>query len=77
MPRIPSTAKADGVFDPRCAYSFSALQARGFKAAALREMQRRGLAARRAGRLKVVLGADLMNYFESLPVDQLAAREGD
>jgi hypothetical protein len=66
------TAQADGVFARDHAYTLSELRRRGFGASALREMQRRGLAARRVGKVKIVLGADLLAFFEQAPVETLA-----
>ena len=61
-----------GVFHAGAAYTFQELRRRGFGAAALREMQRHGLQARRIGKLKVVLGADLLAYFEQAPIETLS-----
>jgi hypothetical protein len=71
MAAAATTTAAVGVFRRDEAYSFEALRGMGFGAAALREMQRDGLKARRAGRLKVVLGSDLIDYLENLPIEQL------
>lgn len=65
-------AQAAGSFNAACAYSFAALRARGFGGATLREMQRKGLKARRIGKQKIVLGADLLAYFEAAPVETLS-----
>ena len=67
---MPQTAKrpsaATGTFDRSTAYTFAELRKRGFGACALREMQRRGLRTREVGRIKVVLGEDLIEFFEKL-----------
>lgn len=68
----PSTP-TPGTFNSAVAYSFQELGRRGFGSAALREMQRRGLPARRVGKVKIVLGSDLLDYFAALPVERLDA----
>lgn len=66
------TQAAAGTFNATCAYSFAALRARGFGGATLREMQRNGLKARRVGKQKIVLGTDLLAYFEQAPIETLS-----
>ena len=76
--RSASASLPDGVFTASAAYSFDALRARGFGSAALREMQKQGLKARLVGRQKIVLGSDLLAFFEQLPVEQLRdSRRGE
>lgn len=65
-------AVAAGVFHASAAYTFAELRRRGFGAGALREMQRRGLPCRRIGKMKLVLGADLLAFFEHSPVESLS-----
>lgn len=63
-----------GVFHATAAYTFQELRRRGFGAAALREMQRSGLKARRVGKVKIILGGDLLEFFSGLPVDGPSTR---
>ena len=70
--KVQEPATGSGVFHPGAAYTFHELRRRGFGAAALREMQRHGLQARRIGKQKIVLGADLLAYFEAAPVETLS-----
>lgn len=65
----------DGVFLRDAAYSFEALRDRGLGSAMLRQMQRDGLKARKVGKLKFVLGADLVDHIASLPVEKIGGQQ--
>lgn len=65
-------SSAEGVFLAGALYSFPELRRRGFGATLLREMQKAGLATKKCGRMKFVLGSDLLGYFAALPVEPIA-----
>ena len=62
-----------GVFRLDEVYTFSELRRRGFGSEALRAMQSKGLLARVTGRQKIVLGADLIEYFAGLEPESTSA----
>ena len=64
--QAPQPVSQAGAFRSDAAYTFKELNRRGFGPAALREMQRNGLRSRECGRQKIVLGCDLLEFFESL-----------
>lgn len=74
MPTItaaePVSAGA-GVFYPGACYTFGEMRRRGFSGCMLRKMQRQGLPARRVGKIKVILGSDLLKFMEEAPIDTL------
>lgn len=75
--KTADSSQSVGEFQGGAAYTFAEMRRRGFSAAALREMQRRGLLVRRFGKMKLIVGRDLLHFFEQLPVASVAKKVTD
>ena len=69
MTKKTQDAPVSGVIAAGAAYSYEALKKRGFSYETLRAMRKNGLKVRKVGKRCFVVGADFLEYLESLPVD--------